>query len=187
MWWDQLTREGPKFGYFPNPWKTWLVTKEGCHDAGISTFTDTGVNVTSEDRPYLGAAIGSAEYVESYVKSKVSSWQSSVCNLAKIVTTQPHAAFSALTHGLSSKWTYLCRAVPNISHLLKPLDGILQTNLIPALTGRPQPNDLEYALFALPTRTGGLGITIPSKQANQKHLSSLKGNLRPPRPHHATG
>ena len=174
MWWDLLTREGPNFGYFLNPSKTWLVTREGCHAAGTSTFAGTGVSVTSEDRPYLGAAVGSAEYVENYVKSKVSSWQSSVCNLATIATTQPHAAYSALTHGLSSKWTYLCHTIPNISHLLTPLDDALQTKLIPAPTGRPPPNDLERALFALPARTGGLGITIPSKQADQEHLSSLR-------------
>ena len=34
------------------------------------------------------------------------------------------------SHGLSSKWTYLCRTVPNISNLLKPLDDILQTKLM---------------------------------------------------------
>ena len=124
-------------GYFPNPSKTWLVTKEGCHTFGISIFAGTGVNITSEGRPYLGVAVGSAQYIENYMKSKVSSWQSSVCNLAIVATTQPHAAYSALTHGLSSKWTYLCRTVPNISHLLRPLDDALQTNLIPALTGRP--------------------------------------------------
>ena len=29
--------------------------------------------------------------------------------------TQPHAAFEALTHGLTGKWSYLCRATPDIS------------------------------------------------------------------------
>ena len=173
VWWDHLTREGPDFGYFPNPSKTWLVTKEGCHAAGLSTFDGTGVNVTSDGRPYLGAAVGSAEYVENYVESKVSSWRSSVCNLTTIAKTQPHAAYSALTHGLSSKWTYLSRTIPNISNLLKPLDDTLRTKLIPTLTGRPPPSDLECALFALPARMGGLGVTIPSKQADQEHLSSL--------------
>ena len=113
-WWDHLTTEGPGFGYFPNPSKTWLVTKEGCYAAGISTFTDTGVNVTSDGRPYLGAAVGSRKFVEKHVESKVNSWLSCVCNLTTIAKTQPHAAYSALTHGLLSKWTYLCRAVPNI-------------------------------------------------------------------------
>ena len=72
MWWDQLTKEGPNFGYFPNPSKIWLVTKESCHDAEISAFADMGVNITSEGRPYLGAAIESEEFVENYV-SKVQS------------------------------------------------------------------------------------------------------------------
>ena len=171
-WWNHLTREGPDFGYYPNPSKTWLVTKEGCQAAGLSTFAGTGVNVTSDGRPYLGAAVGSTEYIENYVESMVSSWQSSLCNLTTIAKTQPHAVYSALTHGLSSKWTYLCRTVPNISNLLKPLDDTLRTKLIPALTGKPPPSDLECALFALPARLGGLGITIPSQQADLEHQSS---------------
>ena len=170
VWWDILTNEGPHFGYYPNPSKTWLVTKEGCHTAGLSTFAGTGVNVTPDGRPYLGAAVGSAEYVENYVKSRVDSWLSIVRNLTTIAKTQPHAAYSALTRGLSSKWTYLCRTISNISNLLKPLDDILRTKLIPA---RPPPSDLECALFALPARMGGLGITIPSMQADQEHQSSL--------------
>ena len=86
-WWDKLTKEGPDFGYFPNPSKTWLVTKEGYHTTGTSIFADTGVNVTSDGRPYLGAAVGSKEFVEIYVESKVKSWLSSVCNLATIART----------------------------------------------------------------------------------------------------
>ena len=58
----------------------------------------------------------------------------------------------------------VCRTVPTISNLLKPLDDILLTKLIPTLTGRPPPGDSEHALFALPARMGGLGITILSMQ-----------------------
>ena len=129
------------------------------------------MNVTSNGRPYLGAAIGSAEFVESFVESKVS--LAIQCgqpnNNSRDPTTRGH---SAVTHGLSSKWTYICRTIPDISNLLKPLDNALRTKLIPALTRKSPPSDLEWALFALPARLGGLGITIPSQQANQDHLSS---------------
>ena len=27
-WWDKLEVLGPSFGYYPNPSKTWLITKE---------------------------------------------------------------------------------------------------------------------------------------------------------------
>ena len=118
-----LTVEGPSF---PNPNKTWLVTNEGFQTFGSSTFDQTGVNITPDGRLYLGAAIGSPSYVENYVRSKVSSWCSLVSNLADFATIQPHAAYSALNHGLSSKWTYLiCRTTPSNSHLMKPLDEIL--------------------------------------------------------------
>ena len=84
---------------------------------------------------------------------------------------KPHAAYSALTHGLSSKWSYLSRVTPNISHLLNPLDVALRAKLLPALTGRSTPNDQERALFALPAWLGGLGIRIPSKSAERElHL-----------------
>ena len=36
----------------------------------LSTFAGTGVNVTSNGRPYLGAEVGSAEFIESFVESK---------------------------------------------------------------------------------------------------------------------
>ena len=104
-------------------------------------------------------------------------WSSSINILSDIAKSQPHAAFSALTHGLLSKWTYLSRVVPDISHLLVPLDNVLRTNLIPAITGRPPPNDLEYDLFGLPARHGGLGIRIPSKNADRELQSSEKVTL----------
>ena len=57
------SNRSPAFGYFPNPSKTWLVTKQNHHDRVINIFAGSGVNVTSEGRPYLGAAIGSREYI----------------------------------------------------------------------------------------------------------------------------
>ena len=107
--------------------------------------------------------------METFAESKVACWSSLVTNLADIATTQPHAAYSALNHGLSSKWTYMCRTTPNMSHLLTPLEDVLRKNLIPSLTGNPPPNDTERTLFALPAREGGLGIRIPSKQATYEY------------------
>ena len=64
-------------------------------------------------------------------------------------------------------------ATPNIGHLLSPLDEMLRSDLLRALTGRPPPSDLECVLFALPARLGGLGIRIPSETAASELQSSL--------------
>ena len=172
-WWDRLSTLGPSFGYFPNASKTWLVTKEGRQDTADSIFSNTGVNVTVNGRPYLGAALGSHEYVTGQVESKVNEWIANLQCLAVISKTQPHAAFSALTHGLMGKWTYLSHTIPVIDPLLRPLDDALRSTLLPALTGRPPPSDPECSLFALPTRLGGLGIGIPSRSATHEFHSSL--------------
>ncbi|XP_064391050.1 uncharacterized protein LOC135338886 [Halichondria panicea] len=172
-WWNKLAAIGPAFGYFPNPSKTWLVTKQNHHDRATNIFAGSGVNVTPEGRPYLGAAIGSREYIAEYVNTKVQLWSSSINTLSNIAKSQPHAAYSAITHGLLSKWTYLSRVVPNLSHLLVPLDNTLRTKLIPAITGRPPPNSVECDLYALLARLSGLAITIPSKLADKELHHSL--------------
>ena len=71
QWWTQLTSLGPKFGYFANAVKTWLVTKEEHISTAAALFANTGVQVTSEGRPYLGTAIGSHEFLISHVQEKV--------------------------------------------------------------------------------------------------------------------
>ena len=108
-WWIKLVETGPAFGYLPNPAKTWLITKQGQFNLATDIFAGSGVNVTPEGRPYLGAAIGTREYVEDYVSSKVNEWLSCVSNLSDIAKSQPQAAFAALTHCLQNKWTYLSR------------------------------------------------------------------------------
>ena len=74
LWWDQLLTMGLPYGYFPNASKTWLVVKECYLDHVKSLFADTCVNVTSDGRPHLGAAIGSAAYITQYVSGKITTW-----------------------------------------------------------------------------------------------------------------
>ena len=173
VWWDKLSTKGPGFIYFTNPSKTWLVTKQGFLADTTSSFAVTGVKVTPDSRPYLGAAIGSQEFVETHVKSKITSWVSCVNCLSGIARIQPHAAFAALTHGLMSKWTYLSRTTPNINCMMIQLDETLRSKLLPPFTGRPPPSDLECSLFALPAKLGGLEIGMPSKNADWELQSSL--------------
>ena len=110
--------------------------------------------------------------MKEFVSSKVEEWSANISTLSDIAKSQPHAAYSALTHGLSSKWTHLSRVQPSISDLLIPLDNTLRTQLIPALTCRPPPSDQECILYDLPARHGGLGIRLPSRHADREHQNS---------------
>lgn len=127
-----------------------------------------------EKRRHLGAVIGSENYTKIYIESKFQEWTTCVTALAKIAKTQPHAAYAAFTHGLSSKWTFFLRTIPDISRLLQPLEDAINFHLIPALTGRNSISRLEREreLFTLPPHLGGLGIPIPTIEAAFHHTCS---------------
>ncbi len=161
-WWKELSTQGQKYGYHVNATKTWLITKEGVTNEAQAVFSDTAVNVTSHGRPYLGSPLGSESFIQEFVQEKVNEWKGELHCLCRWASTQPHAAFTVYTHGWCSKWLFLARTTPNISHLLKEIEDIIRNNLLPTLTGRPPPNNTERDLLSLPARLGGIGITNPS-------------------------
>ena len=172
-WWNKLSSLGPSYGYFANASKTWLITKKEHLEAAQSYFSDTGVNITTDGRPYLGAAIGTDEYTNSFVLSKVQQWCSELKALVNIAATQSHAAYAAYTHGLRCRWSYLMRTTPHISHHLLPLETIIQTELLPMLIGVAPPGDLIRDILALPARFGGISVPNPSKTSHKEYASSL--------------
>ena len=126
-------------------------------------FGDTGVQlmITTEGRRYLGAALGSSDFIKSYVNGKVKEWSDELSKLSKISLTQPHSAYSALTHGLLGGWTFLSRTLPGIGELFSPLEQIIRVHLLPTLTGKSAFSDVERQLISLSSRLGGLGIINP--------------------------
>ena len=172
-WWSKLCDVGPSYGYFANPGKTWLIVKDDHLPRATELFADTGVNITTEGKRHLGAALGPRPFVRRYVEAKVNKRVASIHSLSDIARTQPHAAYAAFTHGLSSKWTYLLRTVPDIADLLQPLEDAIRSKFIPALTGRDCVNDAERDLFALPARLGGLSLNNPVMSCNHEFTSSV--------------
>ena len=104
-WRDNLSNIGPAFGYYVNPRKTWLVTKDNLVHLAAEVFGDSSINVITDGRPVLGFPIGKLEYIEEFVSLKVKQWVGEIERLADIAESQPHAAYEAISHGLSSKWS----------------------------------------------------------------------------------
>ena len=67
----------------PNASKTWPVIKKQFYSHAVSTLQ---VNVTSHDRPHLGAPFGSAEYSDNFVTNKVNGWISEIKTLSSVTT-----------------------------------------------------------------------------------------------------
>ena len=165
---------GPDYGYHPNALKTWLIVNDEKLENATTAFEGTGVNITSQGKRYLGAALGTRTFVKEYVQRKVADWVDEVECLSLIANTHPHAAYAAFTNGLSSRWTYIARTIPDVGDLLKPLEFAIRHRFLTALTGRTAVSDAEWDLMALPVRLGGLGISNPTKQATLHYNTSQK-------------
>ena len=74
-------------------------------------FENTGVQITKEGHRNLGAALGTRSFTEEYISKQVQMWVDEVKQLATIAQSQLHAAYAALTHGLTGRWSYLSQTV----------------------------------------------------------------------------
>ena len=126
------------------------------------------MNITSNGRPYLGT-----EFTQAFVSNKAQEWTSEVETLATIAHCQPHAAYAAFSHGLMNKWIYASRSMRGIGQLLQPLENAIRTKLLPALSGRPPPNEVERELLGLPARLGGIAVSNPSNTTEFEYNSSI--------------
>ena len=98
-------------------------------------FAGTGINITTEGRKHLGAALGSRSYLEQYVGGKVEDWVEEVTRLAEFARSQPQASYAAFTFGLRRRWMYSMRTLPDIENLLQPLERAISDVLMPLIIG----------------------------------------------------
>ena len=151
QWWNKLNTFGSSFGYLPNAKKSWLIVKEGNIDAARAHFENTSINIATEGRKYLGAALGTKKFYDIFLKNKVENWTKEIEHLSVIAKTQPHAAYSSFTHGVSSKLIYIARTNSNLAQFLQPLTKAIDSDLIPALRGQSAPGETMRKMFALST------------------------------------
>ena len=84
--------------------------------------------------------------------------------LATIVSSQPHVAYSALIHNLNGKWTFISRRVPSVNIYFCQWRMLYETDsCLPSQAGWVSLICMERELFALPTRLGGHSIPNPTK------------------------
>ena len=88
-------------------------------------------------------------------------WSGELSRLSEIGLTQPHAAFSALTHGLLGGWVFLSRMLPGIGEWFSALEQTIHIYLLPALSSKFNFSDAKRKLISLPSHLGELGINDP--------------------------
>ena len=117
QWWDELTEAGPNLGYYPNAKKCWLITKPEKVERARVIFEGAAINISTQGQKHLGSALGSREYLEEYVGSKVEDWISQVVKLAEFAMSQLQACYAVIIFGLRHRWTYFLKTLLDIEDL----------------------------------------------------------------------
>ena len=171
-YWDSLCKQGPSFGYFPKASKSVVIIKDpSLLDHAKEAFAGVDIEITCDGQRHLGAAIGTLAFREQFVKRKVEKWVKDVEKLALFAEDEPQAALTAFTKGISCRWIYLQRTIPNTADYFRPLEHAIRHKLIPSLLGR-EISDTERRMFALPHRYGGLAIRAPVTTAEEEFQAS---------------
>ncbi|CAM9602646.1 unnamed protein product, partial [Heterosigma akashiwo] len=147
-----------------------LVVKPEFVGQAQELFADLQIPVVSSGK-HLGGCAGDEGEMLDFVK-KVARWVKCVEFLAEAARKYPHEAYTSFTKSLQCEWRFLQRLIPGSSPCFKELDDVIARVFIPALVGRRVSN-LQKRLFALPIRFAGLGIGVPSKQAQTAYDLSV--------------
>ena len=68
--WSVLTKICPKFGYYPEPTKTWSAVNKSCDSEKVeSAFFRTKLKTTTEVRRQLGGSVGTRKFKDVYIKT----------------------------------------------------------------------------------------------------------------------
>ena len=172
-WWVRIIELGKDYGYYVKPSKSWLIIKDpGKETEARALFEDTPIQITTDGKRHLGAAIGTNDFKEEYVSNMVTEWVRQIRTLTAIAKSQPHAAYSAYIHGEQHKFTYFLRTIENIGEILKPLDDVIENEFIPTLFGTTI-TEQDRELFALPIKDGGLGLRAITPNSKLAHDTSM--------------
>ena len=162
--------EGQKYGYFVNSPKTWLLVRPEHSSKALALFWHTGIQITTEGSPLLGAPLGMSTYTNHICARQVTNY------LEVRATGAVHDCFlptaCVIRCLLSWKWTYLSRTTDGLEQHLQPIEDILRKGLLQSISGRSV-SDVERDLVGLPARLGGLGLTNPASNASTAFQAAL--------------
>jgi hypothetical protein len=172
-----LMRHGPRYGYFPEPGKSWYICKAEDEAVARQVFEANDLDIQfSRGQRYLGGFIGSNASKVDWLGSMVTTWVAAVETLASVAGNYPQAAYAGLTFSLQNEWQYVQRVTSDTAAHFAPLEVAIRTKFLPALLGIAA-SDLDGEFRELLThgvKTGGIAIRNPVDTAVHVHETSLR-------------
>ena len=104
MCWDFSTIIGPKFGYCPEPTKTWLMVKPYVLLRTNKVFSGTNTKISNEGHKYLWVTVGTEQFKDIYMKEKVIEWINQLEVLSKMAVSNKQCNNFWITSSVLCVW-----------------------------------------------------------------------------------
>ena len=147
-----------KIWLLPKALKSFFIVKQHYKEYAERSFAVSNIKITTQGARHLGAVHGDISFKEEYLQNEVQSSKNQLEVLSKIAEIQPRAAYSAYMSRFKQKFTFFLRRVPDISDYFLPIEEMLRSLFIPAITRGHICSDVERALLALPVKIGSLEL-----------------------------
>ena len=171
IWLKNLIEEGPAFGYFQEPSKSFLVVDKQYADEADHIF-DKYSNTIVEGKRFLRRFIRDGNEKDIYLKKKELEWVNKFEKLSFVAKTEPQCDLSGLTKSIQAEWNFCHRVLCGSSQLFQPLENLLMEKFLPAILEIMSILSMERRLFCLPARKGGLGVSNPTSFADDSYNTS---------------
>ena len=159
-WFKVLSEEGQGYECNVNPSKSILLVEDPFLEEAHGLFDGTGVQVT-EGVLYASSSIGEPAFRSHYASRKIREFAGEVDVLVQTARSEPHAAYSAVTHGSGGEE-------------VRPLREAICSRLFPATTSRGEFAKDDLLLLELPARLGSLGIPDVGSVAEREFEASRR-------------
>ena len=163
---------GKAFGYFVDAPKYQLIVKNCLRKKTERIFKNSEVEITDGAR-ILGSLIGERRACVEKTKDFTEKMITMIKNFHRFAKTSPQNVYACLTKGLQSKLTFLSRTTPDMHQHFDKIKNHIKTELITAITSKPNPDEAIRKLLALPLRHGRLNIQHPDQRLNDYTTSCL--------------
>jgi hypothetical protein len=100
-----LVRHRPRYGYFPEPGKSWYICKAEDKAVARHAFEANDLDIQySRGQRYLGGFIGSNVCKVDWLGGMVTTWVAAVETLALVAGNYSQAAYAGFTFCLQNEW-----------------------------------------------------------------------------------
>lgn len=171
-----LEIEGEKYGYFPEPTKSILVTSQANVDRAKLEFSDLGFKIKTGHR-YLGGFVGSDMARSEWLENRIQDWCFGVRELAKVAVKSPQTAHQGLLKSLQQEWQFVQRVCKDVGAFFEPIERAIKEDFLPALFGTTTDEVSSLReLQCLPIKSAGMALPNPQISADANYKNSILMN-----------